>query len=250
MTASRFEQHLEALRKCPGVEVQVVEELRRTVEELRQQNERLTARLAREAEHGEEENAHLAAIVASSGEAIISVKPEGTIASWNPGAEKLFGYAVREMIGQSLYLLTPTERHHEIKTNLEAVRHGNCVHSFDTACLPKEGGRVEVSMSLSPIRNWTGQLTGVSAIILDTRKQKEAQRRAVQAEWLTGIGQVVGDLSHESRNAFQRIKCCLAMLALEVQDRPAALDLVARVKKAQDQLYHLYEEVCKYSFGK
>jgi len=72
---------------------------------------------------------------------------------------------------------------------------------------------------------------------------KEAQRKVVQGERLAAIGQMVTGLAHESRNALQRSQACLEMLALEVRDRPAALDFIARLQKAQDHLHHLYEEV-------
>jgi signal transduction histidine kinase len=76
---------------------------------------------------------------------------------------------------------------------------------------------------------------------------EQAQRRALQAERLAAIGQMVAGLAHESRNALQRSQACLEMLALLVRDRPEALDLIARLQKAQDHLHHLYEDVRSYA---
>lgn len=76
---------------------------------------------------------------------------------------------------------------------------------------------------------------------------KEAQDRLLQSERLAAIGQMVAGLAHESRNALQRSQACLEMLAMEVQDRPAALDLLARIQRAQDDLHQLYEEVRDYA---
>jgi len=76
---------------------------------------------------------------------------------------------------------------------------------------------------------------------------KEAQEKVLQSERLAAIGQTMAGLAHESRNALQRSQACLEMLGLELTDRPAALDLVARIQKAQDDLYQLYEEVRDYS---
>ena len=75
----------------------------------------------------------------------------------------------------------------------------------------------------------------------------EAQERVLQSERLAAIGQMMAGLAHESRNALQRSQACLEMLAIEIHDRPAALNLVARIQKAQDDLYQLYEEVRDYA---
>jgi len=89
------------------------------------------------------------------------------------------------------------------------------------------------------------------ARIADTRRVKQelkqAQDRLLQSERLAAIGQMMAGLAHESRNALQRSQACLEMLALEVQDRPGALDFVARIQNAQDHLHQLYEEVRDYA---
>ncbi len=89
------------------------------------------------------------------------------------------------------------------------------------------------------------------ARIVESRRDKDAlkqaQERLLQSERLAAIGQMMTGLAHESRNALQRSQACLEMLALEVRDRPAALDLVARIQKAQDHLHLLYEEVRDYA---
>jgi signal transduction histidine kinase len=81
----------------------------------------------------------------------------------------------------------------------------------------------------------------------DVTELKSAQFRALQAERLAAIGQTVTGLAHESRNAFQRIQACLEMLALEVEDRPEAMNLVERIQRAQEHLHQLYEEVRSYA---
>jgi PAS domain S-box-containing protein len=87
----------------------------------------------------------------------------------------------------------------------------------------------------------------VLAIGHDITALEEAQQRALQAERLAAIGEMVAGLSHESRNALHRSQVCLEMLALEVEDRPEALSLIARVQAAQDDLYHLFEDVRSYA---
>jgi signal transduction histidine kinase len=87
----------------------------------------------------------------------------------------------------------------------------------------------------------------VVAIVRDVTGPKRAEERSLQAERLAAIGQMVAGLAHESRNAFQRSQACLEMLALLVEDRPEALELVDRIQKAQDHLHYLYEEVRHYA---
>jgi signal transduction histidine kinase len=83
--------------------------------------------------------------------------------------------------------------------------------------------------------------------IRDVTERKRAEERARQAERLAAVGETMTGLIHEGRNALQRSKACLEMLALEVEDRPSALDLVARAERAQDELHRLYEEVRQYA---
>lgn len=87
----------------------------------------------------------------------------------------------------------------------------------------------------------------VVALVRDVSEHQRSEERLLQAERLAAIGQTVAGLAHESRNAFQRSQACLEMLAMEVEDRPEALELVGRIQKAQNHLHHLYEEVRSYA---
>jgi signal transduction histidine kinase len=114
--------------------------------------------------------------------------------------------------------------------------------------------RLKVFNGTERLISWSGkQLDGnqdVRGLLLvghDVTELNLAQHRLVQSERLAAIGQMITGLAHESRNAFQRSQACLEMLGLEVQDRPAALDLIQRIQRAQDHLHHLYEEVRFYA---
>jgi hypothetical protein len=103
-----------------------------------------------------------------------------------------------------------------------------------------------MSVNASPIHDEEG-IKGAVVSYHDITDLKDAQERALRSERLAAIGQVVTGLAHESRNALQRSQACLEMLALKVEDRPEALDLIARIQKAQDQLHLLYEDVRGYA---
>jgi PAS domain S-box-containing protein len=123
----------------------------------------------------EKTRAQLAAIVESSEDAIISKTLEGVITSWNPGAEKLFGYAAPECIGQPMLKLFPPERVAEEREILAKVAAGESVDHFDTVRLAKDGRRVDVSVSISPIRDSDGRVAGASTIARDIADRKQAE---------------------------------------------------------------------------
>jgi PAS domain S-box-containing protein len=128
-------------------------------------------------------SSRLAAIVESSDDAIISKTLDGIITSWNRGAEKLFGYPAQECIGKSMLMLFPPERLREEPEILARIRRGEGVDHFETVRVTKSGQRIDVSVTLSPMRNHQGQVVGASKIARDisASKQAEASLRETQA---------------------------------------------------------------------
>jgi PAS domain S-box-containing protein len=126
----------------------------------------------------QEAAAHLAAIVRSSDDAIVGKDLNGVVTSWNQGAEKIFGYPAAEMIGQPILKLIPPERHAEEAVILETIRRGESLRNFDTVRVRKDGKRIHVSVTVSPIKNAAGRIIGVSKVAHDIteRKQAEAER--------------------------------------------------------------------------
>jgi PAS domain S-box-containing protein len=125
-----------------------------------------------------------AAIVASSGDAIISKSLKGLIISWNPGAEKLFGYQACEVVGQPMMLLIPTERAAEEKDILARIARGEHIDHFETVRIRRDGKLINVSVTVSPIRDSAGGIVGASTIARDIteRKQAEEEIRRLNAE--------------------------------------------------------------------
>ncbi len=118
--------------------------------------------------------AQLAAIVESSDDAIIGKNFDGTITSWNRGAERIFGYSAEEVIGRSVTLLMPTDRVHEESTILGRLRQGERIDHFESVRVTKDGHTVNVSLTISPIRTPTGDLVGVSKIARDISERVRA----------------------------------------------------------------------------
>ncbi|WP_334311690.1 PAS domain S-box protein [Kamptonema animale] len=124
----------------------------------------------------------LAAIVESSADAIISKTLDGTIVSWNKGAEKLFGYQAQEVIGQSILLLIPTALRNEESFILEKIQQGEVVHHYETLRQNKEGKLIDISLTVSPIKDATGKIVGASKIARDISDRKLAEAALIQSE--------------------------------------------------------------------
>jgi len=130
----------------------------------------------------EEARALLASVVESSNDAIHVVKLDGTIATWNRAAELLLGYTAEEIIGQSVSILTPLGSVDQAPELIEFVSHGSAIKPYDTVLCSKDGQQVDVSLSISPIRNSEGKVVGASAIAQDIRERKRFERELKEAE--------------------------------------------------------------------
>src|SRR4029453_17735447 len=119
--------------------------------------------------------ASLAAIVNSSDDAIIGKDLDGVITSWNNGAERLFGYTAQEAIGQPITMLIPSDRQHEEPEILARLKRGESVDHFETLRVTKDGSLLELSLTISPIKDATGQVIGASKIARDITKGKRAE---------------------------------------------------------------------------
>jgi two-component system, sensor histidine kinase and response regulator len=125
-----------------------------------------------ERKHAEAENARLAAIVNSSDDAIFSTTREGTIATWNPGAERMYGYAAGEITGKHVTVLIPEERRGALAINHEKLFRGEPLLQYEHEHVRKDGSRLPVTLTLSPIKEATGVVTGVSVIAHDVTERK------------------------------------------------------------------------------
>src|SRR3989442_8300475 len=106
---------------------------------------------------------YLAAIVDSSDDAIIGKTLDGTIISWNPGAERIYGYRADEMIGRSISTLVPADHRNELPPIFRRLRNGERIDHYQTTRIRKDGRRISVSVTISPVRDEHGQIVGASA---------------------------------------------------------------------------------------
>ena len=120
-------------------------------------------------------SAYLASIVQSCDDAIIGETLEGIVVSWNAGAERMYGYSANEMIGHSVSKLIPPYRPEELPGIFEKIKRGEGVDGLETLRLRKDGKPVEVSLTISPIRDVTGQIVGASSVARDITHRKEEE---------------------------------------------------------------------------
>lgn len=134
----------------------------------------------------------------------------------------------------------------ELPLQVAALR-GIEMHDVEFEVLRKDGQVIHFVGSAAPLLNDQGKTRGAVGAFLDVTERKRMEERRLQQGRLAAIGETMTGLVHESRNALQRSKACLEMLALEIEDRPEALDYLSRAQKAQEYLHQLYEEVREYA---
>src|SRR4051812_43060026 len=117
----------------------------------------------------------LAAVVASSDDAVISKTVEGIVTSWNPSAERIFGYTAAEMIGRPISVLAPPGREDEMPAILERLKRGEKVSHFETVRRHKDGRLVDISLTVSPVYDEAGRFVGASKLARDITAAKAAQ---------------------------------------------------------------------------
>src|SRR3546814_3022320 len=119
----------------------------------------------------------LVAIVESSDDAILAKDLDGTITSWNRGAERLFGYRAAEIVGKSVMLLLPDDRQDDEAPILARLRRGERVRHYETVRRRKDGSLIDISLSVSPLRDANGTVLGASTIARDITERKQAEER-------------------------------------------------------------------------
>ena len=152
---------------------------------------------------GERAAQHYAAIVESSTDAILSKDLNGIITSWNRGAQLLFGYTAEEAVGQPVTLLIPVDRHDEEPFILGRIRRGESVDHYETIRQTKDGRLIDISLTVSPIKNESGEIIGASKIARDISESKRDAGAAEIAPARDGPPRQKPFLSRDQRFAFK-----------------------------------------------
>ncbi len=148
----------------------------------------------------EEALARVAAIVECSDDAIISKTLDGIITSWNAGAERLYGYSAREVVGRSISIIIPPERQNELPAILDQLRYGGRVDGYETVRIRRDGARIDVSVTVSPIRDPDGRVVEASSIARDISERKEAEVSRRERDILRSVASLAAAAAHEINN--------------------------------------------------
>ena len=179
-----------------------------------------------ERQNVEAELRRLAAIVASSSDAIVSTSLDGTITTWNQGAEAIFGYRPDEVIGRPIFLLAVPGREDEMPLMLDRVRRGERIEHYETMRQSKDGRQIAVSLTISPICDINGWIVGASKIARDITSRKCAEAELLQLT--ETLEQRVAERTAELEQANQRLR-------VEIAEREQA---DARLQELQSELFH------------
>jgi PAS domain S-box-containing protein len=180
----------------------------------------------------------LAALVECSDDAIVGKDLDGIITSWNKGAERIFGYTPEEIVGRSVLTLIPPELQHEEPEILRNLRAGNRIEHYETKRVTKTGEIIDVSLTISPIKDATGKIIGVSKIARDVSDLKRAQAALIQSEKLAATGRMAATIAHEINNPLESVTNLAYLLVtdktLGEEARHRAQMLLNEVMRASD----------------
>ena len=185
----------------------------------------------------------LSAIVESSDDAIVSKDLEGIVHSWNAGAEQLFGYRADEVIGRSIRMIIPADMQNEEDEILSKVRRGDRVDHFDTVRQRKDGSRVPIGLTVSPVRDARGRIVGASKIARDITRRREAEetlRRSMESK-----DQFLGLVSHELRTPVSTIVGNAQLLQRRIDRLPEAArdQALSDIVTEGDRLHRIIENL-------
>jgi len=204
-----------------------ISDRKRIEEELRHVNEELDRRKTRELRDSQN---RLALIVDSSQDAIIGKNLDGIITHWNTGAEAIYGYTALEMIGRNISVLCPPDRPDEIPGILAKIRRGERVEYFESVRVTKDGRRLNMSISVSPIHDTDGRVVGASAIGRNITAQKKIEDQLRQSQKMEAVGRLAGGVAHDFNNLLGIVTACTELLRGRVDGD--SLEYVDNIREA------------------
>jgi PAS domain S-box-containing protein len=226
-----METHAAPLQTADGPFVQLAVSLDITERQLAQQALRDANQVER----------RLSAIVESSVDAIISNDLNGIVMSWNPACEKMFGYSAEEMIGRSITAIVPPELQDDERKILETIGKGERIEHLETVRVTKSGERLDVSLTISPIRDETGRVIGAAKIARDITQEKKTEQALRMTERLASVGRLAATVAHEINNPLEAVTN-LVYLAKSRADSKDVREYLDAIEEEMDRISHLTKQ--------
>jgi PAS domain S-box-containing protein len=187
----------------------------------------------------------MAAIVESSDDAIISKDLNGIVTDWNQSAERIFGYKAAEIVGRPTTILIPAEFLNDENVILAKIRAGERVDHFQTVRVKKNGDRIDVSLTISPIRDQHGTIVGAAKIVRDITTQKQLQTKLHITERLASVGRLAATVAHEINNPLESVINFIYM----AKEHPEASEEIKRFLNSADEELRRVAHITQQTLG-
>lgn len=187
----------------------------------------------------------LESIVQSSDDAIITKTLDGIITSWNPAAERIFGYKPEEIVGTSILNLIPEDLQSEEQTIIERIQSGKRIDHFETVRLTKGGERLDVSVTISPLKDASGRVVGASKVLHNIGERKQMEKNLLQAEKIAATGKMAATIAHEINNPLESV---LNLIYLARTNAADTEQVVSYLNTAEEELLRV-AHIAKQTLG-
>jgi PAS domain S-box-containing protein len=219
-----------------------ISDRKRIEEDLRRTKEELDQRKTRELRDSQN---RLALIIDSSQDAIIGKNLEGIVTHWNKGAQDMYGYTAQEMIGRPISTLAPPERADEISAILQKISNGDRVEYFESVRVTKDKKKLNVSISVSPIRDSEGQIIGASTIARNITGQKKVEDQLRESQKMEAVGRLAGGVSHDFNNLLGIVTASSELLRSHVD--AGGIELIDNIREAAKRGSSLTRQLLAFS---
>ena len=191
--------------------------------------------------------ARLAAIVKSSDDAIISKTLDGIITSWNPAAETLFGCPAAEALGKNMADFFPVERREEEQEILKRIARGETIDHFESQRIRKDGRRIDVAVTISPLRDACGRVIGASKIARDITQRKRAETLQLRSQKLEALGTLAGGVAHDFNNILTAIRGSAALAISQLPSEHPVRACLVDIERAGLRAADLVRRILSFS---
>jgi PAS domain S-box-containing protein len=194
-----------------------------------------------------ETQARLASIVETSDDAILSKTLDGVVVTWNAGAERTYGYEASEIVGRSIDLLVPQDLKQEERDILRRVARGEHVAHYETRRLHRDGTEIEISLTISPLRDRSGVIIGASSIQRDITERKRNEAALRQAAKMEAIGRLAASLAHDFNNQLHALSGFAGFAGRDPNMGPTARQDLGQIQKAVERMASLTRQLLAFA---